>query len=200
MVTNYKQLFAKRKKNEERIRNICPDMKDISGIYIFHKIDELGFKKYYAGQSVKILSRCRSHLEEYDHIALSLKKYGFKKEGNPYGWELDYFYCSVEELDQKEQETIAHWHIDLGYIPYNITAGGQKSKVGINDNKPSKTYRDGLRQGELNLKRKLNAIIEKYLIINTKTDSKYAQNGLQRFYDLLQIDDEVLNNIKIGEK
>lgn len=190
MTTNYKQLFAKKKKNEERIRNICPDMKDVSGIYIFHKIDELGFKKFYAGQSVGIFSRCRSHLEEYDHIALSLKKYGFKKEGNPYGWELDYFYCPKDELDQKEQETIAHWHIDLGYIPYNVTAGGQKSKVNINDNKPSKTYRDGITQGKKSLARELNKLIEKYLVISTKTDSRFAQNGLKRFYDMLKTEDK----------
>lgn len=186
---NYKQLFAKRKSLEERIKNICPNMRDVSGIYTFHKIDENGFKKYYSGQAKHLLQRTSSHLNEYDHIALSLKKYGFKKEGNPYGWELEFFYCPESELDEKEQETIAHWHKDLGYIPYNKTGGGQSSKFGINDNKPSKTYRDGIHQGEKNLKRKLNAIIEKYLIISTKTDSRYAENGLKRFFDLLDEND-----------
>lgn len=185
MPTNYKKFYAIKKKNEDRLRKIVPDMKDWAGIYIFHKIDENGFKKFYAGQSIKLFSRCRRHLEEYDHIALSLKKYGFKKEGNPYGWELDYFYCPENELDEREQSTIAHWHKDLGYIPYNITTGGQKSKSNIADNKPARGYRDGIAQGQKNIKRELNKIINKYLVISTKVDNKLSQRMLEKFYEIL---------------
>ena len=184
---NYRQIFAKRQKLMNRIKTICPEMQDVSGIYTFHKIDENGFKKYYSGQAKHLLQRTSSHLSEYDHIALSLKKYGFKKEGNPYGWELDYFYCKESELNDKEQETIAHWHKDLGYIPYNKTGGSQGAgKFGINENKPSKTYHDGVKYGREKLKKELNVLIDKYLIINTKNESKLAQNALIKFNDLLQ--------------
>ena len=34
--------------------------------------NEEGFKFGYVGQALKLLDRCAQHLEEYDHIALSL--------------------------------------------------------------------------------------------------------------------------------
>ena len=72
---DYRQIYAIRAKNKQRIKDICPDMDNISGIYFFYRVDSTGIKYGYIGQSITMLDRCAQHLEEYDHIALSIKKY-----------------------------------------------------------------------------------------------------------------------------
>lgn len=186
---NYKQIFAKKERLKQDWLKINPWLNNNSGIYILTR-EENEFKFAYIGQAVRILDRLVSHSEGYDqHIDLSLKKHKLFSESNPTGWAVTFQNCPVGILDEQEQFFIKEY-ANAGYQLRNKTSGSQgEGKVGINDNKPSKTYRDGLKQGELNLKRKLNPIIEKYLIISTKTDSRYAENGLKRFYDLLKIED-----------
>ena len=86
---NYRQIYAKKAARENRIKSICPNIPNASGIYAFHRVDEAGIKRSYVGQALHLCERCASHLGEYDHIALSLKKHGFYNDDNPYGWSDD---------------------------------------------------------------------------------------------------------------
>lgn len=185
---NYKKIFATKANNEKRIKRVCPNIPYKSGIYVFFRIDEAGIRRAYCGQAVSLCERCASHLSEYDHIALSLKKHGFYSEKNPFGWKLIFEICSKEELDIKEIETIKNL-ADDGYQMYNVTAGGQsKGKLVTGIQKPSKGYHDGLKQGRKNLARELSHIIEKHLEITLKEgkkNNKVSQNALEKFQALL---------------
>lgn len=121
---NYKKIYAMKNAREKKIESICPEMPNTSGIYAFYRVDEAGIRRSYVGQALRLRERCASHLGEYDHIALSLKKHKFYSESNPTGWKLAYRTCKKSELDQKEIETIKAF-ADKGFQMYNITAGGQ---------------------------------------------------------------------------
>ena len=183
---------------EKRIRSICPSIPCTSGIYAFYRVDEAGIRRSYVGQAVNLLKRCSSHLAEYDHIALSLKKHGFYSEKNPYGWKLNVMYYPKDQLDEMEQYWILEY-TKRGYqCRYNKTAGGQgEGKEKINEFKPSKGYRDGIQQGKKVLARELSAIAEKHLIIRLKPEkehNKVSQKQYEKFMDLINIGNCEVNN------
>ena len=188
MKPNYKQVFAIKAEREKRIRKICPTIPNTSGIYVFHRIDEAGIRRAYCGQAVDLCERCASHLGEYDHIALSLKKHGFYSAENPYGWQLDFITCPRNELDEREIANIKSW-ADNGWQLYNVSTGGQgKGKI-VENSKPPKTYRDGLVQGRRNLAKELLHIIEKHLIVMIKPEkqnNKISQDQYEKFWNLLK--------------
>lgn len=191
MPTNFKQLYAKKKKLEADLRKICPNINNMSGIYFWTR-EENGLLFGYIGQALKILDRNISHLSGYDqHIDLSIKKHKlYNEETNPTGWKLDFINCTQDKLDELEQFYIKEY-ANKGYQLRNKTGGSQgQGKFGIADNKPAKGYRDGIKQGEKNLRKKLNALLDKYLIIDTKVDSRYAQNALEKFKELLKNEEE----------
>lgn len=196
MASNYKQIYAIKKQRENFIKKLCPGIDNRSGIYIYHRVDANGFKSCYVGQSVRIIDRLVSHMGEYDHIALSLKKHGYKNDNNPFGWQIDYFYCDQSELDEKERETLAEWHINKGYAPYNRTTGGQdKDKHGLDGRKPAKNYHDGLAQGRKNTQKEIAKLFEKNLTyeINGKP-TKNKEKAYDKFTDFLnenKTEDEV---------
>ena len=80
---DYRKVFAIKQERENRIQKICPNIPNSSGIYAFYRIDEAGIRRSYVGQALRLRERCASHLAEYDHIALSLKKHKFYSESNP---------------------------------------------------------------------------------------------------------------------
>lgn len=88
-------------KREKQIKVICPGIPYKSGIYVFYRIDEAGIRRAYCGQAVSLCERCASHLAEYDHIALSLKKHGFRSTENPYGWALKFKVYPKNKLDEE---------------------------------------------------------------------------------------------------
>ena len=190
---NYKQLYAIKSKNRKRILEVCPDMKNQSGIYFYTRTDSDGINYFYIGQSVDCLERNISHLSGYQHIDLSIKKRGFYSEKNPYGWKLNVMYYPKDKLDEMEQ----HWILEYtkrGYqCRYNKTAGGQgEGKEKINEFKPSKGYRDGIQQGKKVLARELSSIAEKHLIIRLKPEkehNKVSQKQYEKFMDLLKVGD-----------
>lgn len=188
MKANYKQIYAKKAERENRIKKICPNIPYLSGIYVFHRIDEANIRRAYCGQAVNLLERCASHLAEYDHIALSLKKHGFYSKENPHGWKLAFKTCPKSELDEREVATIKSL-ADDGYQMYNVTAGSQsKGKIVSGDYKPPKTYRQGLEQGRKNLARELSHIIEKHLTVGIKPEkagNKVSQKAFEKFKGLL---------------
>lgn len=185
---NYEQIFAIKKANEKRIKSVCPTIPNTSGIYVFYRIDETGIKFCYCGQARHLLERCASHLSEYDHIANSLKKRGFYKADNPFGWKLTFKESALEDLDENEQVTIRYF-ANNGYQLLNLTAGGQgKGKIKIGEYKPSRTYRDGIQQGKLALARDLRHIMEKHLTVTLKAEkkaNKTSQKAFEKFMELL---------------
>lgn len=119
---NYKQIYAIKAEREGRIKKICPNIPYSSGIYVFYRTDEAQIRRAYCGQAINLCERCASHLGEYDHIALSLKKHGFYSGENPYGWKLAFKTCPKSELDEREVATIKSF-ADDGFQMYNVTAG-----------------------------------------------------------------------------
>lgn len=70
----------------------------------------------------------------------------------------------------------------------NKTSGGQgEGKYGIAPNKPSKSYRDGIAQGEKNIKRQIAILFEKYLDVTIKGSSnKIKERKLAEFQEFLK--------------
>lgn len=193
-----RQIYAIKRKNEKRILDVCPDMKRKSGIYFYTRTDENGISYFYIGQSVDCLERSISHLTGYQHIDLSIKKRGFYSENNPYGWKLNVMYYPKDKLDEMEQYWILEYTKKGYQCRYNKTAGGQgEGKEKINEFKPSKGYRDGLKQGEKNLARELSSIAEKHLIIRLKPEkehNKVSQKQYEKFMDLLKVGESNANS------
>ena len=184
---NYKKIYAMKKSREDRIKKLCPDIPYMPGIYAFYRTDETGIKRAYVGQAVNLCERCASHLAEYDHIALSLKKYGLFSDKNPYGWKLDFRTCIKKELDEREIATIKAFAND-GFQMYNITAGGQgKGKQQLNEYKQPKTYRQGIQQGRINASREIAHLFEKHLDYKAKSDppNRFQQQAMEKFENFL---------------
>lgn len=186
---NYKKIYAIKSEQKKHIKAICPTISETSGIYAFYRTDEAGIRRAYVGQAVNLLERCASHLGEYDHIALSLKKHGFYSDDNPYGWQLSYRVCPKSELDEGEIASIKSF-ADKGFQMYNVTAGGQGlGKVVSGQYKQPKTYSQGIQQGRKNLARELSSIAEKHLKIELRDDKKHnkvSQRQYEKFMDLLK--------------
>lgn len=186
--TNYRRIFAMKAERERKIKTICPGIQRKSGIYVFYRTDEAGIRRAYCGQAVNLLERCASHLAEYDHIALSLKKHGFYSQKKPCGWKLAFKTCSKEELDEEEIATIKSF-ADSGFQMYNVTAGGQSNgKLVTGQYKQPKTYTQGIQQGRKALARELRHIIDKHLVVSLKPGkmaNKVSQNALDKFNYLL---------------
>lgn len=192
MTKDFRKVFAMKAEREKRIKKICPDIPNSSGIYVFYRIDEAGIRRGYCGQAVNLLERCSSHLAEYDHIALSLKKHGFYDEKNPYGWKLAFKTYPRSELDDMEVAAIKSF-ADKGFQMYNVTAGSQgKGKKVTGQYKQPKTYSQGVQQGRKNMARELSSIAEKHLKIELRADkanNKVSQKQYEKFMDLLKAGD-----------
>jgi hypothetical protein len=187
--TNYRQIYAKKAEREKKIKAVCPTIPYSSGIYVFYREDETGLRMAYCGQAVSLCERCASHLAEYDHIGLSLKKRGFYSKDNPYGWKLQYKTCKREDLDEREKQTILNFG-NNGFQLYNKTAGGQgEGKEKINEYNPHKGYHDGIAQGRKSLAKELSNIIDKHLVVSIKPEkanNKVSQKQFEKFKELLK--------------
>ena len=124
-----------------------------SGIYVFQR-EENGIKFAYVGQSKYLLNRLAEHLRGYktrnpSHIDLSIKKHGLRSFDNPTGYDIVFWQVPEDRLNDEERYYI-NLYANAGYQLRNKTLGGQdKGKVDIAERKPTKTYRDGLKQGEI---------------------------------------------------
>lgn len=186
---NYKKIYAMKAEQENRIKKICPNIPYSSGIYVFYRTDEANIRRAYCGQAVNLCERCASHLSEYDHIALSLKKHKFYNEDNPYGWKLQFKTCPRNELDEREIATIKQF-ADAGYQMYNVTAGGQSTgKQVTGQYKQPKTYTEGVHTGRKNMARELSHIIDTHLTVSLKKEkqnNKVSQRAFEKFNELLE--------------
>ena len=170
MATNYRQIMAIRKANEDKIRQVCPIATEDSGLYVFWRIDENMFKYAYVGQAKNLLKRLAEHLSGYQHIDLSIKKHKFyDEETNPYGYHVEIIcHCSEDELDGREQYWIKHY-ADQGYQLRNKTTGSQgEGKSALGEGKSNRGYRDGLIQGRKNTQKEIKELFDKYLTYDIK--------------------------------
>lgn len=185
---NYAQVKAIEKKNKQRFLEVNQNLNEQSGIYFLTREDEKGFKFAYIGQARHILTRLAQHLVGYQHIDLSLKKHGLYSEENPTGWRVNFQNYPVEELDEKEQFYILKY-AQYGYQLRNKTSGSQhQGKAQIDEYRPQKGYRDGIRQGKITLARELKHIIDKHLTVSLREDkqnNKVSQQAFEKFNTLL---------------
>ena len=190
-VQNVKQRYAIEAKNRKRLLEVNSSLTDESGIYFLTRTDENGFRYAYIGQAVHILQRLAQHLVGYQHIDLSIKKHGLYADDNPYGWKIGFLNFPKSELDKQEQHYIKAY-ADSGYQLRNKTSGSQGyGKAKIDEYRPTKGYRDGLRQGKINLARELSSIAEKHLRIELREDkqgNKVSEKQLDKFMELINVD------------
>lgn len=187
MTMNYKQLYAIQAENRKRVLRCNPEVPTRSGIYILLR-EEAGIRYAYVGQAVNLLRRLADHLQGYQHIDLSLKKHKLWSEQNPSGWRILFFEFPAEELDEKEQQYIREY-ANAGYQLRNKTIGGQGAgKKGLENEKPSKTYRDGLKQGYKNAQREIAHLFELHLNFSTKKTppTKTQEKAAEKFLDFLK--------------
>lgn len=190
MATNYRQIMAIRKANEDKIRRACPIATEDSGIYVFYRTDENGFKFAYVGQAKNLLKRLAEHLSGYQHIDLSIKKHKlYDEETNPYGYHVEIIcHCPDDELDGREQYWIKHY-ADQGYQLRNKTTGSQgEGKSALGEGKSTKGYREGLSRGYDNARRDVAKLFEKNLTysINGKP-GKLKDRAYEKFTEFLNV-------------
>lgn len=182
---NIAKAKAIEKANRQRLLKINPKLDDESGIYFLTRVDEDNIRYFYIGQALHIMQRMCGHLVGYQHIDLSIKKRGFYSEDNPYGWQINFLHYPKSELDKWEQYWILEYTKKGYQCRYNKTAGGQgQGKEKINEFKPVKTYRDGIKQGKITLARELSSIAEKHLKIEIREDrvnNKVSKKQYEKF-------------------
>lgn len=189
---NYIRAKAIEERNKERILELCPFVNENSGIYAFLRVDENGFKYAYIGKATHLLTRLSQHLAGYKQwIDLSLKKHGLFSAGNSYGWDVKILeQCGVDYLDIVEPLYIKEW-AEKGYQLRNVESGGTTGKTDINERKPARGYRDGIKQGEKNVIKKIAHLFDLHLKAVYKADkpSKNAIKALDKFNAILNADD-----------
>ena len=192
---NIAKVKAIEKQNKERLLNVNPKLNERSGIYFLLRTDENGFRFAYIGQAVKILTRLASHMTGYEqHIDLSLRKHKlYDEQKNPHGWRVEFLNFPISELDEKEKHFIK-LYADNGYQLRNVSLGGQgenRARGSIGERKAPKGYRDGIKQGKINLARELSNIAEKHLKIEIREDkknNKVSQKQFEKFKELMNED------------
>lgn len=186
---NIRKAMAIEAKNKRILLSVNPKLNDNPGIYFLTREDENGFLFGYVGQAKHVLARLAQHMVGYQqHIDLSLKKHKLYSEDNPHGWKVNFLNFPENELDEKEQFFIKQYAMS-GYQLRNKTSGSQGSgKAQINEYKPQKGYRDGIRQGKKSLARELSDIAGKHLVISLKPEkqnNKTSQKMFEKFQSLM---------------
>lgn len=186
---NYIRAMAKQERVKEKLP--IPNTREYhrSGIYIYERIDENGIHWFYCGQAVDIYNRAVAHATAYDRLGISLRKRGYHSDKNPYGWKFSVVdYCPKEELDYWEHYYIID-NMRKGKQSYNVTSGKQgQGKETFDTRKPARGYRDGVKQGEKNVIKKIAHLFDLHLKAVYKADkpSKNAIKALDAFKSLLR--------------
>lgn len=186
---NYKQIFARKKAVAEKLKRICPNITNDSGIYFYTREKEEGGRAFYIGKSRHLLDRCVTHDTTYSQrIDKSLKSRKYFSKTNPYGWKLNVLFFPEYILDEKEAYYIELYRKEGGEC-YNIESGGSLGKEIIGERKAPKGYRDGLAQGRKSAKKEVNAFF-KYLDYSIKQPSnKIKERKYNEFAEWLKSDE-----------
>lgn len=187
---NFAQIKAREEANKRKFLALNPKLTETSGIYILFR-EENGIKFAYVGQAKHLLTRLAQHLVGYQHIDLSLKKHGLKSSENPNGYDVSFERVPLHYLDERERYWITHL-ANMGYQLRNKTLGGQdEGKLGLDNQKPSRGYHDGLAQGRKALAKELKHIIDTHHFeIKPAKDNKITQKALAKFWELLNFENE----------
>jgi len=189
MATNYKQIYATQKKNRERLLKLNPKLNNESGIYFLIRLDDNGIRYAYVGQAKHILDRLCQHLTGYtQHIDLSLRKHGLYADDNVYGWRVGFVNCSEHVLDKWEKYYIRQY-AQSGYQLRNKTSGSQgEGKSQIDEYRPQKGYRDGLKQGYKNASKEVSHLFDLHLNYSPKSDkpNKNQLKAVEKFKEFLE--------------
>jgi len=164
---NWKQIYAKQKASEERIRKLVGHFEeDRTGIYMFKRINEYGVVSFYIGKAEKqsLLKRMAQHLTSYQHIDLSIRKYGlYDSVKNPYGYKaMILTYCEPELCNELERKMIQQC-LEKGWVTKNVESGGTANKTDIEIRRASKGYREGVEYGYKKAIREIKVYFSKYL-------------------------------------
>lgn len=132
---NYRQIYARKAECEKRIKEVCPDCPNTSGIYFILR-EEDGFRYGYIGKARHLLERLGQHLIGYQHIDLSIKKHGLWSEENQTGYKIHFLQFPENELDEKERYFIqkyanSGWQMRNVEIRINLSAGFQAQAIFI---------------------------------------------------------------------
>jgi hypothetical protein len=186
---NFAQIKAIEEKNKKRFLALNPSLTEQSGIYILYR-EENGIKFAYVGQAKHLLTRLAQHLSGYQHIDISLKKHGLATE-KPNGYTVSFITCPLSQLDEMERHWIKYM-ADRGYQLRNKTLGGQdEGKGGLDNQKASRGYYDGLAQGRKALAKELRHIIETHgFTIEPSKHNKVTEKALAKFWELLREDNK----------
>lgn len=191
MNENLRRAKAIEQKNKKRLLEINPDLDEESGIYFLTRTDEDNICFAYIGQAKHILTRLAQHLVGYQHIDLSIRKHGLHSDDNLHGWKIGYLHFPIDELDEKEQHYIKVY-AQSGYQLRNKTSGSQgEGKRQIDEYRPQKGYREGIKQGKINLARELSNIIDKHLTVSikeSKKNNKVSIKAFEKFNALLDVE------------
>jgi hypothetical protein len=183
---NYRQIFAIKKSNEQRILRVCPNCPNTSGIYFFLR-EENGFKFGYIGKAKHLLERLCSHLSgRKQWIDLSILKHGLYSDKNPAGYKIHFLEYPESALDEMEQKYIKQY-ANAGYQLRNVESGGNEGKTDIGDRKPSKGYHDGLKQGFKNAQKEVSHLFKLHLDFTTKKQpaTKIQEKAYNKFKDFI---------------
>ena len=189
---NYKQIYAIKAKNEKTIKEMCPAAAHKPGIYCFYRIGEEGIKHAYIGQATKsVLSRMAEHLSTYQYIDVSLRKWGWHSDENPYGYNAAVLcFCEPSACDELEQQYILQW-ANEGYQLKNRTSGSQsKGKTDIAEKRPSRNYYDGVEVGKMKARRFVADLFSKHLDVSMKKPTKNAEKAYKKFMEFINLEEE----------
>jgi hypothetical protein len=193
MATNYRKIMAMKAANKKKILEVCPEADEAPGIYWFWREDAAGIRYGYLGQATRsLLQRLAEHLSGYQHIDLSIKKHKFYSEDNPYGYHVEIVeHCSPEECDEREQYWIREY-ANQGYQLRNKTTGSQsEGKAGMDNQKPTRGYHDGLDQGYKNAQKYVAGLFEKNLTYSISgKPGKRNQAAYDKFTEFLNVNKE----------
>lgn len=187
-MTDFRKIKAIEEQNKRRFLALNSALNEKSGIYILYR-EEDGIKYAYVGQAKHLLTRLAQHLTGYQHIDISLKKHGLANE-KPNGYNVAIEWCDVIALDAKERWWIQKM-ANSGYQLRNKTLGGQdEGKGGLDNQRASRGYYDGVAQGKKALARELKHIIDTHLEIKVCKETKISQKALAKFWELLNYENE----------
>lgn len=176
---NYRQIYARKAECERRIKEVCPDCPNTSGIYFILR-EEDGFRYGYIGKARHLLERLGQHLIGYQHIDLSIKKHGLWSEDNPIGYKIHFLQFPESELDEKERYFIQRY-ANAGWQLRNVESGGTTGKTDIGERRQARGYFDGKEAGYLMARKEVAHWFKLHLNVSIKKQTKNAEKAMERF-------------------
>ena len=185
---NYRQIYARKAECERRIKEVCPDCPNTSGIYFILR-EEDGFRYGYIGKAKHLLDRLGQHLIGYQHIDLSIKKHGLWSEENQTGYKIHFLQFPESELDEKERYFIQRY-ANAGWQMRNVESGGTNGKTDIADRRPARGYFDGKEAGYLMARREVAHWFSLHLNVSMKKPTKNAEKAYNKFMEFIDLEAE----------